>query len=306
MNQMAQITVVIPVFNRVNVVERTLDSIATQTARPLKLILVDNNSTDGSFDLLHSWADSHRTDDFNIRVISQTKPGAAAARNAGLALVDTEWTMFFDSDDTMRPAHIAHVLDAIRLHPDADLIGWDLLVHSDNGKTRMNYFEPDDIMYHNIMHGSLATLRYCARTICFRKAGGWCEQALIWDDIELGCRLLQLSPRIVKVKNGITVDVYEGSESISGPTYSSRIDQTLKVLDIIHQNYPVRSHVGLKEAILLGDCYREGYKDAATLFCKLMQQTPAGRDKLAYSLAYYGRRLGLRGWARILKPILSK
>ena len=51
----ASITVVVPVYNREHLVTRTLDSIAAQDVRPLSLIMVDNNSTDHSLDVVRMW-----------------------------------------------------------------------------------------------------------------------------------------------------------------------------------------------------------------------------------------------------------
>ncbi|MDE6693286.1 MAG: glycosyltransferase family 2 protein, partial [Muribaculaceae bacterium] len=92
-----RLSVIIPVYNRENVVVRTLDSVKAQSYRPIKLILVDNDSADGSlFTLLH-WASMNKSDDFVIEVASESTRGAAAARNAGLRLANTPWGMFFDS-----------------------------------------------------------------------------------------------------------------------------------------------------------------------------------------------------------------
>ncbi len=49
------ITLVIPVHNRAAIVERTLQSVECQTARPLRVILVDNNSTDNTLQVLRRW-----------------------------------------------------------------------------------------------------------------------------------------------------------------------------------------------------------------------------------------------------------
>ena len=63
MKQQALISIIIPVFNRAGIVGRTLDSIAAQTLRPLNIILVDNNSSDNSFDVLNQWEKDNDTDD---------------------------------------------------------------------------------------------------------------------------------------------------------------------------------------------------------------------------------------------------
>lgn len=95
MKQQALISIIIPVFNRAGIVGRTLDSIAAQTLRPLNIILVDNNSSDNTLEVLTQWGKDNSTDDFKITILQEKKPGAAAARNCGLKIVKTPYVMFF-------------------------------------------------------------------------------------------------------------------------------------------------------------------------------------------------------------------
>lgn len=299
------VTVVIPVYNRAGMLEKTLDSVAAQTYRPLRLIVVDNNSTDASLAVARSWADSHQTEDFRVDVVTETHPGAAAARNLGLAMVESEWTMFFDSDDLMHPGHIALAMDTVRSHPGVELVGWDVAYHDFDDRVLVKPFEPDDIAYHNLMHGSLATQRYFARTELFRRAGTWNTDVGLWDDIELGVRLLKLNPSIVKRSGKPTVDVIQNAESITSTSYTDTLESCLNTLAYIRQNYPVASHVSLKQAILLGDCRLEGYAGADKLFADLLSKLTSRRERVVMRMAYYGRRMHLRGIARILRPFIK-
>lgn len=97
------LTVVIPVYNRANLVKDTLQSLADQTLQVFDVVLVDNNSTDNSLAVLQQWADEHSSHDRRITVLSEAKRGACAARNRGASEVKTPWVMFFDSDDLMDP-----------------------------------------------------------------------------------------------------------------------------------------------------------------------------------------------------------
>lgn len=303
----ALISIVIPVYNRAAVVTRTLDSVFAQTARPLQLILVDNASTDGSAELLRQWAATHDSSDFGVRLLSEPQPGAARARNCGLRAVDTPWTMFFDSDDLMRPGHVDRALQAIERCPQADIFGWDVIAYDAAGHARKLLFEPVGAAWHNLMHGMLATLRYCARTELFRRAGGWCDSLATWDDIELGTRLLCLGPQVVRLGGEPTVEVYYSDESVTGPGYAASMQKSLAALGAIARNYgrlgPL-SHVRLKQAILAADCVREGRTDARSLLDEALRADSRRLNRLAYRLAYRYRLAGGRGAARLFKPLL--
>ncbi|MDE6485411.1 MAG: glycosyltransferase family 2 protein, partial [Duncaniella sp.] len=95
------IDVIIPVYNRASIVEKTLRSIERQTVWPARVILVDNNSTDGTMQVLKRWAEEMTGRGLQVKVLSEAMAGAAAARNRGLDASAAEYVMFFDSDDVM-------------------------------------------------------------------------------------------------------------------------------------------------------------------------------------------------------------
>ena len=75
---MFTISVVIPVFNRANVIRRALDSVLAQTLPPHEIIVVDDGSTDGTADIVAAHYPS-------VTLIRQTNQGLPVARNVGIA-----------------------------------------------------------------------------------------------------------------------------------------------------------------------------------------------------------------------------
>ena len=104
-----KLTVIIPVFNTEEYLPACLASISAQTARgEMKLILVDDGSTDGSGKLCDDFAAS----DPDTRVLHTENGGVSRARNAALELVDTPYFGFCDSDDTLEPDYYERLLTA--------------------------------------------------------------------------------------------------------------------------------------------------------------------------------------------------
>lgn len=235
------VTIVIPVHNRADIVGRTLDSVAAQTVRPLRVVLVDNNSTDNTLEVLQRWRQQADAPDFRVDVIEEKRPGACAARNAGLALVDTEWTMFFDSDDEMMPEHVQRALDTAAANPDAGVIGWDSYWWLDGRRLPKRYgFTTRDMLYNNVFHSIFSTQRYMARTSIFRAAGGWDESTQIFDDAELGNRiLLRVKPEVAHVEGDVTIKVNVSRESIMN-TPDGKLDRMRAGLDAIERELPER------------------------------------------------------------------
>lgn len=216
----ARITIVIPAWNRESTLRRTLDSVAAQTLRPLRVVLVDNASTDSTRAIMEQWRDEVSAPDMQVTVTDEPRRGASVARNTGLALVNTEFVMFFDSDDEMLPAHCADMLAAASSRPDADIAGRSALLKLLDGKERTGVFRTADPMFNHIFHAILSTQRYIVRTELVRRVGGWNTDLKAWVDWELGIRLLLANPVMVDAGGSPTVIVYSQPESITGTRFS--------------------------------------------------------------------------------------
>lgn len=264
MAKKASITVVVPVYNREHLVTRTLDSIAAQDIRPLSLIVVDNNSTDHSLETVRQWADSRAGDsNLDIRILSEPRPGAARARQTGLEHVETEWVQFFDSDDVMAPGILS---DALRHSADADLVCWMREQISLSGRHSYNPYRPDDILRCHLYNGMLFTEAYMVRTDFIKSVGGWNSDIRVWDDWELGLRLLLTSPRYVALdRSGTTV--YSQAESITGTSFSAKEGQWERIIDMMESYVPnrpdIRAMLDYRRVNLAALYIREGNRPAS-------------------------------------------
>jgi glycosyltransferase involved in cell wall biosynthesis len=91
-----QISVIIPVYNHAQALERALASLYAQTYRPLEVIIVDDGS---DIKIKESVISRYETQkDFSITLLSQKNQGAPAARNAGFAVSKGEYVIFWDAD----------------------------------------------------------------------------------------------------------------------------------------------------------------------------------------------------------------
>jgi glycosyltransferase involved in cell wall biosynthesis len=91
-------SVVIPTFNRANLLRRAIDSVLAQTIDDFEIIVVDDGSTDNTLEVVNGLGDPR------IRLISLTRnQGAAAARNAGIVAARGELISLLDSDDEYLP-----------------------------------------------------------------------------------------------------------------------------------------------------------------------------------------------------------
>lgn len=304
MEDKAKLTIVIPVKNRAGIVDATLDSVHKQRLRPLDVVLVDNGSTDGTLAVLQAWKEHCEGPGFRVTVVSEPVPGAAAARNRGLKEVTTPYTMFFDSDDLMTPAHAQRAVDA--LDKGYDIVGWDVSSLRLNKKVRIDRFYVRKPLWHCILHGSFATVRYAARTKLFRLAGGWNPDDLGWDDIELGTRLLLLNPSMHKVQGDITVNVICRVNSMTGEAFSPSAERWEGSLDRIEKSLDYAGLptdvVDLRRAHLAGLYAAEGNPEEAIRLIRKVKERYHGFRRVLMDFAFRYTALGGRGLGILMTP----
>ena len=100
------ISIVIPTYNRADVICHTIDNVLAQTYRNTEIIVVDDGSTDNTVDRLQGFGD-------RIRVISQPNGGPGAARNRGIFETNGEYIAFQDSDDLWLPTKLERQHDLL-------------------------------------------------------------------------------------------------------------------------------------------------------------------------------------------------
>ena len=102
-----QISVVIPVYNRVHLAKRAIESVLCQSFRSFELIVVDDGSTDDIRGIVENFADPR------IIYARQDNKGASAARNYGIDLARGTYISFLDSDDIYLPRHLETAMAAL-------------------------------------------------------------------------------------------------------------------------------------------------------------------------------------------------
>jgi len=90
MDDCYKISVIIPTYNRANFLEKTLNSILSQTTQSNEIIVVDDGSTDQTKSIISK---------YDIKYIYQSNKGVSSARNQGIKIAKYPWIAFCDSDD---------------------------------------------------------------------------------------------------------------------------------------------------------------------------------------------------------------
>ena len=94
-----EISVIIPTYNRCDLLKRAINSVIKQTITPKEIIIVDNGSTDKTYQMVSSLFPE-------INYFTEKKRGVSAARNKGILESKSKWIAFLDSDDAWKPTKL--------------------------------------------------------------------------------------------------------------------------------------------------------------------------------------------------------
>jgi glycosyltransferase involved in cell wall biosynthesis len=115
---MHKISIIIPNYNKAGFLKETLDSVLHSTYKNWEVCLVDDGSTDNSWEIIESYC--HQ--DPRIRAIRQSNLGGGAARNKGIEMALGTYLIFLDSDDLLDKKCLSQRIAAAEKDSDGD--GW--------------------------------------------------------------------------------------------------------------------------------------------------------------------------------------
>lgn len=229
LNETPLISVIIPIYNVSEYLERCVKSVQRQSYKNLEIVLVDDGSTDGSGAI----CDDLERSDSRIKVVHQLNLGVATARNTGLDASSGEYISFVDSDDYVHPDFIKYLYSKL-IENDCEIsicsfIGTDSWEYS----KEINWDETVDVYdrrqlldkFYSDMHGAIIMLwnklisRKCIDGIRF-------DDGFIHEDEGTTFKFLYNASRIVFCHE-VLYYYYDRKGSITGNPYS------VKRLDIL-------------------------------------------------------------------------
>lgn len=306
---MISVSVIVPVFNREKLIIRCLDSIFNQTVKPDEIIVIDNNSVDSTYSTVEKWIEHHKDSGIKMFLLKEEKKGACAARQKGLENASGTLVIFFDSDDEMNPGLIEKSKLIFDNNPALDIVSWKACIHLLDGSQKEPAFLSGNPLESHLIHGLFRPQGYMVKKEFLKKAGGWSKPVKVWNDYELGLRLLLNNPNIVMHPETFAI-IYSQEESITGKDFSSKQGQweaTLREMDAVNdaadhpQKNKIRRILDYRRAILAAHYYKENNFEGAR---HLMDQTLNGKsfgEKLLLRFSYFYTRMGLRGAWRIVR-----
>lgn len=116
---MTKVSVIIPLFNKEQFIEQTLQSVLNQSYKNLECIIVDDGSTDNGPEITRRFIEHNN---LSWKLVSQPNAGQTKARNSGIRLSNSEYLAFLDSDDIWAPTKIQSQVDTMNKNPGCVLV----------------------------------------------------------------------------------------------------------------------------------------------------------------------------------------
>lgn len=173
-----KVSVVTPVYNSIIFLKTCMDSILSQTYNNIEHVIIDNNSTDGTSELVEEYKKKYH----NIIHLRSPDHGIYDAMNKGIEISTGEWLLFLGSDDTLHSKNIIQEVFLLDIHEKFDFIYGNVMW----GETETIFngeFSELKLMYQNIPHQAI----FYHKSI-FEKIGNYNINYKVWADWELNIR----------------------------------------------------------------------------------------------------------------------
>lgn len=182
------ISVIIPTYNRVLLLQRALESVFSQTLMPDEVIVVDDGSSDSTKEMVQNLDSS-----LPLRYLIQSNKGVSSARNLGIKEACGDYLFFLDSDDTWESSKLEKQMSFHKKNPHI------LFSHTDEKWIRNNKIikqskkhkkTQDFCFVENLSTCKIGASCICVHKTIFDKIGLFNEKLEICEDYEFYLRVL--------------------------------------------------------------------------------------------------------------------
>lgn len=279
MSNPPRVSVVLPVHNRREKLELSVNSILGQSFEDLELLVVDDGSTDGASDWLHSQEDPRLL----VHVLP-AKTGGGVARNVGLTAARGDYIAVMDSDDVAYPQRLEKQVAFFQANPGVHALGSSGVMHENGRQRPLLVPETDARIKASLLLVDVACLHptmmyrrsfldeHCLRYSASRRTDG---------DYELFIRLMQAGARFHNLQEPL-LEYHRHGENASSLNSRHQEDKTPLRATLLGLFSPGLTH---EEANALARLMQKGVE---LDFLALADGVAAGRKVMRDTVSRYG------------------
>jgi glycosyltransferase involved in cell wall biosynthesis len=291
---MALVSVVLPIYNGVNFIRESLNSVLAQTFHDYEIICVDDGSTDDSLAMLDEYRE-------HVTVLRQANAGQSAARDTGVRHASSPYVAFLDQDDRWYPWKLKQQVRAMASDPKA------VLVHCNSdrmnaegqvvqrGATLEEHPRAMESPLGRLLgEGLILPSAMLVRRDAFERVGGFDHELRGYEDFDLCARLKQEGRFVFLDEPGMCYRVHPEGSSRAGQVVIRSRERFLMNMMKLYAADESKSRILFA---LLAECYSDwgmdqiragNFRDAQTMLFRSLQCNP----------------IKLRTYCRLLRSLL--
>jgi glycosyltransferase involved in cell wall biosynthesis len=247
------ISIIIPTYNRANLIIQTLESIQNQTYQNFECIIVDDGSDDDSEKVVSNFIEKDNRFQFYKRPSDKIK-GPNACRNYGYEKSKGEFIYFFDSDDFLKPHALETYINAFKIGIDGVLAQVERVDRKTGVLQDVNIIDSDNLIED-----------YFLNKVCYFVSGVLWKKSFLnqqtelfdetighHDEWDFNLRMIYAKARLIKIYEPLTI-YYQHQNSFKKEIekandfqIESAIKARLKHLKLLTEQNPVNEKVYLK------------------------------------------------------------
>lgn len=220
-----EVSVVIPFYNMEEFLEETVESVLRSTYPHLEIVLMNDGSTDRSFEIASRLAEQHPS----IALYTQENKGVAAARNRAIALAHGTYILPVDADNCIGEEFIERAVCILEQQPDVKVVcPKSVFIGARSGEWKLPEFSLHLLARKNMMDT-------CAvyRKSDWERIGGYCEEIIAREDWEFWISMLKDGGRVVRLPYvGLYYRIRKNSKRVSDRSLKKR------VVDVLNRRHP--------------------------------------------------------------------
>ena len=246
------VTVLTPAFNRASFITETVESVLNQTYGNIEYIVIDDGSTDGTFEILRQYSEAGRLTLLTHE--NHSNRGQSAALNLGLDAAKGTYVTILDSDDMLHPEKLSRQVDYLENNPDVGMVYGQAMAISEDGHElfpipgddHTERGDPNRLLldcYMALPGGAMV------RKSVFDKAGSFDEGFRASQDHDMVIRIAEAAP--FAFMKGVVFYYRKHGDSISHQGLERRWQTGFEILRRAAARYPYRKSTIRKRLALI-------------------------------------------------------
>jgi glycosyltransferase involved in cell wall biosynthesis len=278
------LTVIIPVYNTSEYLEKCFNSLITDKYKyvkelGLKVVFVNDGSTDNSLEILNELANNNSF----VTIINQENLGLSLSRNNAMSIVDTEYFLFLDSDDRLKIKEIVKLLK-IAKSDDLDLLSYGLEYFNENN-VLTGRRAPQQVPHNKILDGKEALLLnynpssaclYLYKTTFIKDNNFLFFPNITQQDVEFTVRLFIKAKKVYFVYD-VCYEYFRRTDSITKTKNDKQLKKYLSDSIIVATN--VKKNIDIYTDKEMESCIKKNYN---SIVWNLLWRFYTEKDEVSY------------------------